>query len=584
MGTESRLSEIINGTPVGTDPAGYAYLTNSQVVASGMFLAPNWIITAGHFLADNDGASRSSWGTPPQVSAYIGTTTTGFNGTPYVHPRWWGALHVPPPLGLRDWAYDVGLVRLNSVWANTAGYANNLFNQLSNNWVGATVSCYGYGQTNLNGSGGGLQMLQNADFDTVSYEINPGQGIPDPVGPSSVEMITVADSPSGQRLFHGDSGGTCANVGGSPYVISGIAESFKDHPDGTHTTYLVDPWNIKYWVDATMHGPYPGPPSAPPVNAMGFTSAATKTGFTGTFIGNHRNYIVATPTDLNALPYIAINSASGWAAWSRLAQLPNLMGSNPSHSLIGLTSIQTSTGEPNILMAVSASNDASSKMFVSQVLTPGTTGPRAMSWNQAGPAPAGNQFKGAPSVVMFGPGHLDRLDFYSYASNANDDNGAIYYRWAFNGPWQNAGWDQIPQPPNGVTINSSPSAALQGTTLYLAARGSDGAMWINTLPNATDSGTYGGPWTGWASLGGVWISPPALTAWDRGVDLYGLGMDNTVYHVTMDADGWWSDYIQISTTQYPTLQITAQNLLPSTHEIDILTVSGQTPILTRFPW
>jgi len=30
--------------------------------------------------------------------------------------------------------------------------------------------------------------------------------------------------------------------------------------------------------------------------------------------------------------------------------------------------------------------------------------------------------------------------------------------------------------------------------------------------------------------------------------------------------------------------VTAQNLLPSTHEIDILTVSGQTPILTRFPW
>jgi hypothetical protein len=397
-------------------------------------------------------------------------------------------------------------------------------------------------------------------------------------------MITVADSASGQRLFHGDSGGTCANVGGSPYVISGITESFKDHPDGTHTTYLVDPWNIKYWVDATMHGPYPGPTSALPINAMGFTSAATKTGFTGTSNGNHRNYIVATPSQLNDRPYVAILSASGWAAWSRLTQIPNPLGSNPSHSLIGITSIQTASGDPNILMAVSASNDTSSNMYVSQVLTPGTTGPRAMSWNQAGTAPSGNKFSGAPAVVMFGPDHTDRLDFYAYASNANDDNGAIYYRWAFGGPWQNTSWSQIPQPPGGVTIKSSPSAARRGTTLYLAARGSDGGMWLNTLPNATNSGNYGGPWTGWVALGGLWNSPPALTAWDRGVDLYGLGSGNTLFHMTMDADGLWSDYVEISTTQYPTLQVTAQNLLPSNHEIDILTVSGQTPILTRFPW
>jgi hypothetical protein len=153
---EARASAIINGTPVSTDPAGYSYLTDSTVFASGVFLAPNWVLTAGHFLADNDGQFRSSWGSPGVVSAYVGTTTNGFQATPYAHPNWWAPLLPPPPLGLRDFGFDVGLVHLNNAWANTGGYASRLFNQLSNDWVWSTIRCYGYGQTNLNGTGGGL--------------------------------------------------------------------------------------------------------------------------------------------------------------------------------------------------------------------------------------------------------------------------------------------------------------------------------------------------------------------------------------------------------------------------------------------
>jgi hypothetical protein len=332
-----------------------------------------------------------------------------------------------------------------------------------------------------------------------------------------------------------------------------------------------------------MHGPYQGP-AAVPASSLGFTSAATKTGMTGTFIGNHRNFVVSTSSK-TFVPYMVINSASGWSSWAVLSTIPNLGGLKPGHGIVGLTSILDGAGEARTQMAVWSANENGSNMYVSPILIPGTAPPwPTFTWSNVGSPPSGNKWKGVPAIVAVGPVTTSRVDYFAYASNTNDDNGAIYYRWKFNGVWQNGSWTQIPQPPGGVTLKSGPSAALKGNTLYLAARGSDDAMWINTLPNVTDSATYGGPWTGWTSMGGVWLSPPALTAWERGVDLYGLGSDSTLYHMTMDADGIWSDYIQISPTTYSTALVTAQNLLPSTHEIDILTVSGQTPNLTRFPW
>ena len=181
-----------------------------------------------------------------------------------------------------------------------------------------------------------------------------------------------------------------------------------------------------------------------------------------------------------------VNSASGWSSWGALSAFPSLGGLKPSHGLVGITSILDGAGEARILMAVIAANENGSNVYVSPILIP-----------------AGNKWKSTPAIVAVGPVTTSRTDYFAYASNTSDSNGAIYYRWKFNGSWKNSSWTQIPQPPNGVTIKSSPSAALHGTTLYLAARGSDGAMWFNTLPNVTDSGTYGGPWTGWASLGGV---------------------------------------------------------------------------------
>ena len=102
----------------------------------------------------------------------------------------------------------------------------------------------------------------------------------------------------------------------------------------------------------------------------------------------------------------------------------------------------------------------------------------------------------------------------------------------------------------------------------------------------TNSGTYGGSWTDWYPLSGSYIGPPALTAWDRGVDVYGLGHDNNLYHSTMDADGIWSDYMQLNATFMNTTALTASNDSPSTHEIAIVGISGSpiSPQITRYAW
>jgi hypothetical protein len=587
---ERRTSGIIGGTPVSVDPAGFAFVSNGAVEASGMFLAPGWVLTAGHFIADWDDARRTSFGSPPIVSAAFGTTSDGSQGTPFVHPNWWGALGAPPPpLGTMDPSYDVGLIHLTSP-ADGSSYPNKLYNQISNDWPGWTVRCYGYGKTNLDGTGGGMGMLQTADFDVTGDELKPlgDGGIEHPHPGSSLPMFTVADSASGQRLFHGDSGGTCMSVDRSPYVISGIAQSYLDHPDGTHTTYLVDPYYVRDWVDKTMHSPVETIPTSSPGAPVAFTSASTKTGLI------RRNYVVATLAGF--VPYLNQNGLGGWSGWFPLSQIPPTpFLSGYTHGSVGLTVALDGASEPHVWMAVAVKPptappglQAPQVMWVSANVVLGTRPPwPTFTWNDAGSPPANRVFLGNPAIVTPGALGTDRVDYFAYASDPTFGAfGNIYTRWMFNGAWQDSGWAPLPAIP-GVTIKSSPSVALQGSTYYVAARGSDDQIWITTLPNVTNSNSYGGPWTDWFPLSGQYLGPPAITAWDRGVDVYGIGYDNYLYHQSMDADGVWSGYVQLGVTFTNTAALTASNYLPSTHEIAVVgMVSGppSSPRITRFPW
>ena len=235
--SETRTSEIVSGSPIRLDPAGFAFLDDG-VVGSGMFLAPEWVITAGHFINDWDSMGRTTWNAPPVVGTVaFGTGIDGSQGTPFVHPGWWGALGIgaPPPIGPRDTTYDVGLVRLNNP-RDGSTFTNKLYNQLSNGAVGSTIRCYGYGATSLDGSGGGIGMLQTADFPVIDYEIEPGVPLPFPFNPSSTPMIAVADGPSGQRLFPRRFRWRVHD--GRPVTlrtpISGITSTYRDFDGGSH--------------------------------------------------------------------------------------------------------------------------------------------------------------------------------------------------------------------------------------------------------------------------------------------------------------------------------------------------------------
>jgi hypothetical protein len=44
----------------------------------------------------------------------------------------------------------------------------------------------------------------------------------------------------------------------------------------------------------------------------------------------------------------------------------------------------------------------------------------------------------------------------------------------------------------------------------------------------------------WERLGGVFSSPPAVTAWGHNrLDIFGLGMDGAMYHKAWDGSAWW---------------------------------------------
>ena len=229
-------------------------------------------------------------------------------------------------------------------------------------------------------------------------------------------------------------------------------------------------------------------------------------------------------------------------------------------------------------------------MWVSPNITPGTAPPwPSFDWISAGSPPSNRLFRGNPAIVSPGASSNDRVDYFAYASDKTFDSfGPIYTRFMFNGTFQDSGWTALPSIP-GVNIKSSPSVALRGNTYYVAARGSDDQIWITTLPNVTNSGTYGGPWTDWFPMAGLYLGPPAITAWERGLDVYGIGYDNRLWHQTMDADGVWSDLIQLNATFSSTTALTASNLLPSIHEINIFGnvpngPGGPSPRVTRFPW
>jgi hypothetical protein len=101
---------------------------------------------------------------------------------------------------------------------------------------------------------------------------------------------------------------------------------------------------------------------------------------------------------------------------------------------------------------------------------------------------------------------------------------------------------------DGLSAGSGPGAVVFGQSLYLFARGTDGAMWQNLLQN--------GAWSGWLSLGGGLASAPSAGLRRGGgvIDTFHRGMNNGVFHRALVPGQGWGPWVAMggNVTSTPT--------------------------------
>jgi len=82
----------------------------------------------------------------------------------------------------------------------------------------------------------------------------------------------------------------------------------------------------------------------------------------------------------------------------------------------------------------------------------------------------------------------------------------------------------------GGVIVGAPAAAVARTTVVVAARGKDNALWIRMMHNGT--------WGRWTSWGGVLSASPAITGGSDGrIDVFIRGKDHALWTRTLRAGG-----------------------------------------------
>jgi len=114
----------------------------------------------------------------------------------------------------------------------------------------------------------------------------------------------------------------------------------------------------------------------------------------------------------------------------------------------------------------------------------------------------------------------------AYLAVRGSDNVSIYLRSYSNGVWS-------PMSPVG-TASDVPACALMNGILYLVARGLDYNLYYNSLDVATNL------WSGWTSLNGTLLSPPALATTPslNRLDVVVQGGSGTIYHRAL-INGIW---------------------------------------------
>jgi acylphosphatase len=119
-------------------------------------------------------------------------------------------------------------------------------------------------------------------------------------------------------------------------------------------------------------------------------------------------------------------------------------------------------------------------------------------------------------------------------------NRAVWHNWQKNphaGPW--SGWASL----GGVVTSDPVTVDNSDGRLELFARGTDNALWHNwqTAPHA-------GPWSGWASLSGIITSDPAVVCNSDGrLEAFARGTDGALWHIWQTAPhaGPWSGWASL---------------------------------------
>jgi len=115
-----------------------------------------------------------------------------------------------------------------------------------------------------------------------------------------------------------------------------------------------------------------------------------------------------------------------------------------------------------------------------------------------------------------------------YLAVRGSDNASIYIRSYSNGAW--SAWTS----PGGVATDVPACASMNGT-LHLLVRGTDYALWHNSLNEVS------GLWGKWQPLNGSLVSPPALAATPslNRLDVVLQGASGGIYHKAF-INGAWS--------------------------------------------
>jgi len=117
---------------------------------------------------------------------------------------------------------------------------------------------------------------------------------------------------------------------------------------------------------------------------------------------------------------------------------------------------------------------------------------------------------------------------------------ALWHTWQaapHSGPW--SGWASL-----GGVITSDPAVFDNSDgRLEVFARGTDNALW-----HIWQTAPHSGPWSGWASLGGVITSDPAVFDNSDGrLEVFARGTDNALWHIWQAAphSGPWSGWASL---------------------------------------